>query len=52
MYLRYEKPEAEIWLIRPDSAFLSASNEDLPVVPITPFSSKKRDWYDDGDWDD
>ena len=52
MYRTYEKPAAEIWLIRPETAFLAASNEDLPVVPVTPFSAKRGGWNDDDDWDE
>ena len=48
----YERPVADIWLIGPGSTFLSASNEDLPVVPVDPFRSKRKGWDDDDEWDD
>lgn len=47
---RYEHPASEICLLRPESGFLMASNEDLPVVPVTPFyldsASDDDPWFE------
>ena len=46
---RYERPVSGICLLKPESGFLMASNEDLPIVPVTPFRFPS---YDDDPWDD
>ncbi len=43
----YHSPAITLWAFQPENAFLDASNEDLPVVPINPFSAKRRDEEDD-----
>ena len=51
MRLIYEKPQSETCTFAVSGCLLAASNEDLPVVPVTPFRSRKR-WMDEDDWDD
>lgn len=41
----YEKPRAETIPFCPREGFLSASNEDLPVVPVKPFMNTWN-WQD------
>lgn len=46
---RYFQPRAETLRIHPGSGLLVASNEDLPIVPVTPFFSPSSD---DDAWDE
>ena len=46
---RYLQPCSETFRIHPESGLLVASNEDLPIVPVTPFFSPDSD---DDAWDE
>jgi len=50
MRQNYRKPEVEICPFGVSRNLLAASNEDMPVVPVTPFS--RRDEWTDDDWED
>lgn len=49
--LSYHSPAITLWAFQLENAFLDASNEDMPVTPIRPFSKRRRDWDDDEEWD-
>ena len=46
---RYLQPRSGICRIHPGSGLLVASNEDFPIVPVTPFFAPDSD---DDAWDE